>query len=457
MPKGSITILLPDNHEIEALSRLSPGKKVFYQRTCPHFFYGWVIVGLAFCSLAFWFGIRTSFSVFYVTLGAEFPWQPGALAGAQSTAMIAAMVSAPMLGALIDRFGPRKVILPGVLITAIGLALCATMTTLFEFYLYYGIIAGSAVTAVGVVAYSVVLRNWFQKKRGFASGIAVSGMGIGMLCFVPLVQYSIISWGWRNAYLLLSVFGLLCLFPATFVLLRLKPVSKEGQPNAERVGVITTEPAIDRPAFRASLSNISLYETVTQRAFWHFMLFSFFASIGVYIILVHSVKFLVDQGTDVMLAAMVLAVVGAISSVFRILWGWLSDRVGRELAYTLGSMIACLGIVCLLLRDMSGMAGFTYLFALLFGIGWGATAPSVMASSADIFDGRRYGFIFGLVQGVINMAGAIGAWIGGAIFGRYQSYDIAFVLAVIALGLSCLFIWMAAPRKKFAVAWKTGL
>ena len=180
------------------------------------------------------------------------------------------------------------------------------------------------------------------------------------------------------------------------------------------------------------------------------MLFAFFASVGVYIILVHSVIFLVDRGTDAMLAAMVLAVVGAISSAFRILWGWLSDKIGREPAYFLGIFSACLGIGGLLLRDMTGSAVFTYGFALFFGIGWGVTAPSIMASSADIFHGRQYGFIFGLVQAVINLAGALGAWLGSAVYENYQGYAPAFWLAIVALGLSCVFIWKAAPRKKIS-------
>ena len=426
---------------------------MFYQRSPLQIYFGWIIVGLAFCSLAFWFGIRTSFSVFYVTLSLEFPWGAGPLAGAQATALVAAMGSAPLIGALIDRYGPRKIILPGILMTSAGLALCATMSSLLEFYVYYGVIAGSAVTAVGVVSYSVVLRDWFNRKRGFASGFAVSGMGAGMLVFVPLVQHSIATWGWRNAFLLLGAFGGVCLFPATFFLLRLKsPSTGKSLTKDAGAGDANRSAQKDKSLWRSFSNDPLLYKTLTAKTFWHFVLFSFFASVGVYIILVHSIKFLVEKGTGGMVAAVLLALVGAISSIFRILWGWLSDRIGREPTYSIGCACACLGIGCLLLRDWLGVATFAYGFTILFGIGWGATAPSVMASSADIFDGQRYGFIFGLVQAVINLAGAVGAWLGGALFERYQSYDAAFLISMAAWVLSCLFIWMAAPRKQFKVA-----
>jgi MFS family permease len=424
------------------------------QRSASQFYFGWIVVGLAFLSIAFWFGVRTSFSVFYVTFSSVFPWREAPLAGVQAMALVASMVSSPLIGALIDRYSPRRILIPCVLIASAGLALCATISTLFEFYLYYGIIVGSAATAVGVVGYSVVLRHWFRKRLGFASGFAVSGMGGGMLVFVPLVEYGIATWGWRNAFLLLAGFGAMGLFPATLFLLRDKsPEANTGKIiEKDPVGPENDAVAV-KPARISLLRDRLLLTTVTSKIFWHFALFSFFASVGVYIILVHSVKFLVEKGTEGMVAAVLFGLLGAISSVFRIVWGWLSDRMGREMTYTFGCASACIGIIGLLLYDWFGAAVAACWFTGFFGIGWGATAPLVMASSADIFDGRQYGFVFGLVQAVINLAGAIGAWLGGAIFGHYQSYTIAFVLSIAFLSMSCLFIWMAAPRKKYRAEW----
>ena len=423
-----------------------------------HIYYGWVIVGLAFCSLAFWFGVRISFSVFYVALSSEFPWTPGALAGAQSTALIAATVTAPMLGAAIDRFGPRKVILPGILLSAAGLALSATATSLFQFYLFYGVITGTAVTAIGIVTYSAVLRYWFKRKRGLASGITVSGMGVGILVFVPLAQCVISLWGWRGAFLALSGFAGLVLFPASAWLLRQTP-GEVGQ-TIDGVRGATAPPSdgvsLCQPA-EPSKPERSLSAAMKQGTFWYFISFSFFASVGVYIVLVHSVKFLIEQGTGAMVAATVMAVTGAISAAFRIIWGWMSDRMGREETYSIGSITACIGIGSLLLCKTTGAPSAVYLFPVLFGIGWGVTAPSIMAASVDIFDGRQFGVIFGVIQGVINLGGALGAWLGGAIFGQYQSYFGAFCVAIIALALSCMFIWKAAPRKTLKLEWQAGI
>ena len=184
-----------------------------------------------------------------------------------------------------------------------------------------------------------------------------------------------------------------------------------------------------------------------MKTFWYFISFAFFASIGVYIILVHNVKCLVDRGMDAMIAAAVFALVGAISSVFRIIWGLISDRIGREMAYSIGSISACIGIAFLLLYNIFGIIVFVIIYVIFFGIGWGVTAPSIMSSSADIFDGKQYGFIFGVVQSVINLAAAIGSFLGGYLYENYQSYTAAFFLSIITLLLSCFYIWKAAPRK----------
>jgi predicted MFS family arabinose efflux permease len=272
-------------------------------------------------------------------------------------------------------------------------------------------------------------------------------MGVGMFVLVPVIQYGISHWGWRNAFLLLSVLGGVLLFPVTLLLLRNRPGNEQSRRNGPGAKFDK-----DATGQKPSAPETGFYSIVRIKTFWYFVLFGFCASVGVYIILVHSVKFLVSEGTPPMIAATVFALVGAISSLFRIIWGWVSDRMGREFAYTLGTTSTCLGIGCLLLRHVSGLEAFNLLFAVFFGIGWGATAPSIMASSADIFDGRQYGFIFGLIQAVVNLGGACGAWLGGALYENSQSYDVAFSLAIIAFALSCLFIWKAAPRRGFTSA-----
>ena len=411
------------------------------------FYYGWIIVGLGLVSMSFWFGIRTSFSVFYVVLLEEFHWTRGESAGVQSVAMLTYTVIAPVVGGLIDRLGPRRVIVPGVILLVIGLLLCSTMRDLFQFYLFYGVLTAAGSTCIAIVAYSAILAHWFERKRGLASGIAVSGMGLGTFLLVPLSQSLISSYGWRPTFVILAGLVMLIALPLNFLFLKHKP---------EELGFRTdgVKPAPDgesRGKEPAGLiipkTDWTLKDAIRTRAFWALMAFPFFSLIGVYIVVVHNVRFMVDKGIDPMTAAFVFAMAGMSTSLSRIFWGWISDHIGREKAYTAGMGCMFLGVFSLLSMDASGEKVFVYPFALFFGMGWGATAPLFMATAADLFRGRVFGLIYGIVEGTMNFGGAIGAWIAGFIFDLTKSYRLAFLLVFVVGSLSCIFIWIAAPRK----------
>jgi len=408
-------------------------------------YFGWVVVGAALASMAFWLGIRTSFSVFYVALLEEFPWERGDSAGVQSTALLTYTFLAPLVGGMIDRFGPRRVILPGILVLSVGLVLCATIQSLTQFFIYYGVVMGAGISCIGIVSYSAILAHWFEKKRGLASGIAVSGMGLGTFVLVPLSQQLISTWGWRATFVVTGILVLVILLPINGLFLRHKP---------EEVGQLVDGAAFpekqggpDGVFLKSPTTDWTLKGALASARFWHVMALSFFSIIGIYTILVHNVKFLVDQGIDKMTAAFLFALVGAISSGFRIFWGWLSDRIGRELTFTLGILCACLGAASLLLVEKTGTKGYAFAFSIFFGMGWGVTAPMYMAISADLFKGRIFGLIYGIIEGGIGVAGALGAWLAGYIFDIHNSYRWAFVLVIVVFLVSILFVWLAAPGK----------
>lgn len=411
------------------------------------FYYGWIIVAVALISMAFWLGIRSSFSVFYVALLDEFPWSRAGSAGVQSMALITYTFMAPLVGGLIDRFGPRRVIAPGILILAVGLMLCSRIETLTQFYIFYGVVAGTGISCIGIVSYSAILAHWFEKKRGLASGIAVSGMGLGTFLLVPMSQSFISMWGWRMTFIITGCLVFIILVPATALFLRHKPQELGQHPDGSNPSDSNNKNhSQDQPNNKQD-NDWTLRKAVYTLRFWALILFPFFGFIGVFIIVVHQVKFLVDQGIDKMTAAYILAMVGIVSSIFRIFWGWLSDRISRELTYTMGIVCGCLGAGSLLLFEIHGSAFFTYSFFVLFGVGWGVTAPMFMAVAADLFKGRIFGLIYGFVEAGIGIAGAFGAWVAGFIFDKTQSYQAAFVLVIVAFLLSGIFVWLAAPRK----------
>ena len=411
------------------------------------FYYGWIIVGLGLMSMGFWTGIRSAFSVFYVALLEDFPWSRGGAAGVQSLAFIVYLFLSPLIGGLIDRYGPRCIILPGIIILCMGLILSSYTSSLAQFYFFYGVVVASGVSFISIVAYSSILAHWFEKKRGIAVGFAVSGMGLGTFLLVPLTQYFISLWGWRASFIALALMVFVFLFPVSLILLRHKPSDLGLYPDGSLMG---ESPKNERMTVVDSVwaeTDWTLRKAFGTFRYWALLAFAFFSITPVYFMVTHSVRFLVDSGLNKMSAAFILALVGIISLGLRIFWGWLSDRIGREPTFSIGIFFVALASLSLTSIEQTDRTWMAYFFAVFLGMGWGVTAPMFVAIAADLFQGRQFGIIYGVVEAVIGGGCAFGAWFGGFIFDRTHSYQAAFILSTVFAVLSSVLVWFSAPRK----------
>ena len=420
--------------------------------TTRRFYYGWVIVGLSMISMAFWFGIRTTFSLFFVALIDHFHWSRAEAAGAQSIAMVVYMIMAPIIGTLVDRVGPRKVILPGIILTGLGIFLCTQIKTLLHFYLFFGVIVGIGVTCLSIAPFTVILAHWFDRKRGTANGLAGVGIGLGIFILVPLIQYLISFRGWQFAFLIFSLLILVIPLPLNALFLKHRPqemgLLPDGDPsndlNEENHQKIQNKEVLPLFPIQRDQELKKIFKTAQ---FWCVIFFPSLTTFGVYIILVHHIKYIVDLGIDKIWAASLLAAIGFLSAGFRFFWGWFSDRGGREITFTLGGVCFSSGILFLLLFQYIPSSVLLYLFALFFGAGWGVTAPMFMSITGDFYKGKNFGLIYGMVEGAIGLGSAMGAWVAGYIFDQTQNYLWAFVLAILLNLISILLVWLAAPRK----------
>jgi len=407
------------------------------------FYYGWVIVGVAMICMAFWYAFRTAFAIFFVALIDHFHWSRAEAAGAQSIGMLVYMVTAPVVGYLVDRVGPRKVMFPGIFLMGLGLLLCTQIQSLLHFYIYFGVVAGTGVTFLSISPFTTILSHWFEKKRGMANGLATVGIGFGPLLFVPLIQYLINLRGWSFAFFIFSLLVFFVPLPLIGLFLRRRPedmgLSIDGDPQS------SSSQTVD---LRKGNPDQRVRDLIKTFRFWLFLLFPALSIFGVYIIIVHHVKYLVDLGVDRIWAASLFAAMGAMSAGFRFLWGWFSDRAGREITYTLGGICFALGILSLILFQTFPSALFLYLFAFFFGGGWGSTAPMFMSIAGDLYKGKRFGLIYGMLEGMIGIGAAVGSWLGGYLFDRTQSYFLAFLIAILSCILSVFLAWQAGPRKQ---------
>ncbi len=412
------------------------------------FYYGWIIVAVSFVTLGLAFGVWYSFSVFFVAIIKDFGWNRAVTSSIFSLFIICHYLSAAVVGSLIDRYGPRWLIPAGALWLSGFLLLVSRSTTLTQFYFTYGLGAAIGVSLIGFVPHAAILPRWFIRRRGLAVGIAMSGIGIGMLAIPPLMQHIIELHNWRFAYRILALL-VLAAIPLNIIFQRHDPEQlgtvADGKATADSTSRKIPKRQLvilDRPWAETRWTAANAIKT---RRFWLLASAFFFAPFAIQGTLLHAVTCLVDGGLNFSKAASIFGILGICGSGGKILIGSLADRWPRETANSIGMATASLGIAALLAVPWQPVI-FPYLFAAGFGIGYGAAAPLFPSIAADLFQGPTFGRIFGLLSLFLGLGGASGAWVAGHLFDLTNSYHYAFILMIVALWLSCLSFWLAAPR-----------
>ncbi len=415
------------------------------------FFYGWVIVGIAFVTMAIGVTSRTAYSLFMPPLIDEFGWDRGLTAGAFSFGFLFSAVLGPLTGRLMDRYGPRFVIEIGVCAMAAGLFLAPLIEKPWQLYATLGVLVGGGSNLMSYTAQSLYLPNWFARKRGLAISIAFSGAGIGALALLPLLQSVIEQDGWRSACWLLGILALVILGPLNLMVWR-RPADIGLLPDGDRAGgqgaarrglhiVDTAWAAVDWTVSRA----------VRTGRFWWLSLAYFCGLFAWYPVQVHQTKYLQEVGFSPLLAAWALGMVAVTGIPGQISFGALSDRIGREWVWTIG----CLGfVICYVsLIFLEHTPSSTLLYVMIFSQGFmGYALTSVMGPVvAEIFEGKHYGAIFGVLTVILTLGGAAGPWVAGEIHDATGSYYWAFVLTIGLCAVSIAAIWIAAPGKVRAV------
>ena len=417
------------------------------------FYYGWVIICIAFVTMAVGVTARTAFSLLMPPLLDEFHWDRGLAAGAFSFGFLVSAVLSPIVGRVIDVRGPRIVIMCGVMLTTAGLVLAPYIERPWHLYATLGVLVGGGANMMTYTVHSQFLPNWFVAQRGLAISIAFAGAGIGAIVLLPWLQSIILAQGWRASCWAICLLVLLAVAPPN-LLVRKKP---------EDVGLLPDgAAAVPSAAGKRKPSNVvdpvwAATEWTLARAsctarFWWIVIGYFCALVAWYAVQVHQTTYLTEIGFGPLVAAWALGAVSVIGIPGQIILGGLSDRIGREWIWTAG----CAGFaVCYAaLIAMEHSPSTTLLYAMVFAQGFfGYALTSVMGPIvAEIFEGPHFGSIFGTVTVALIGGGAAGPWIAGAIHDATGSYRLAFALIIGCCVVSAAAIWIAAPRKVRVVA-----
>jgi MFS family permease len=418
------------------------------------FFYGWVVVASAFVTMGIGINARTAFSLLFPPILDEFGWERGLTAGAFAVGFIVSMPFSPWLGWLMDRRGARAVILLGVLMMGSGLALAPFITRPWHLYLTLGFLVSGGSFCLGYTGHALFLPNWFARKRGLAMGIAFSGVGIGSIVLLPWAQHLISTRGWRTACAGLAVVMFVALIPINALFPRRRPEDMGLRPDGDPrppAGAAAARPANVVDAAWAATDWTLARAARTARFWWVFVGF-FTGLFSWYAIQVHQTRYLIDIGFRPEPAAYALGLVALAGVVGQIALGYLSDRLGRELVWTLG----CAGFVAcfLFLLAMRASPTSTLLWAMVLSQGvLGYGMASVFAAiPAEIFQGRHYGKIFGTLSLATGLGSGAGPWVAGWLHDRTGDYVLAFEVGIASSVISAAAIWLAAPRKVRLVA-----
>lgn len=399
------------------------------------FYYGWFVLAICFLTTLTSAGVRSSPSVLIHPLEVEFGWSRAAIASAVSMNLLLFGIAAPISGWLLDRHGPRKVMLGSLLLLIVGVSGTMAMNHFWQFFLVWGVIVGLGAGGVGSVLTATIGNRWFVAKRGLALGILGSASSTGQLIFLPLFMAMITYAGWRMGSMTLIIVAII-LLPLIYLFMRDDPAEVGLEPYGAGQPVAAGGAASLR-GVRAGNASITLREVLGTSTFW-LLAGSFFVCGGTAngLIGTHLIPHEIDHGIPQVTAASLVGVMGGLNFVGTILSGWMTDKVQPR--KWLAMVYALRGLSLLILPFMQDFKGLL-LFAVIYGLDWFATVPPTMAITADTFGkqniGRIYGWIFMSHQiGAAIMASAAGVlrtWIG--------DYQLAFfsggAIAVMAAGL----------------------
>ncbi|MBS0520364.1 MAG: MFS transporter [Proteobacteria bacterium] len=422
------------------------------------FFYGWVIVAVAFVTVALGVTARTAFSLMFPPIVDEFGWDRGLAAGAFSFGFLVSAAASPVVGRLMDRRGPRFVIEMGVLITSAGLLGATLIEAPWQLYATLGVLVGGGANCMTFTAQSQYLPNWFVRRRALAISIAFSGAGVGAILILPWLQAIILHQGWRTSCWMLGCLTLLILLPINFVVAK-RPQDVGLQPDGDRpdgdriaaagTAARTAANVVD-PAWVAV--DWTVARAVRTARFWWIVVGYFCGGFTWYAVQVHQTKYLIEVGFSPMEAAWALGLVAMVGVPGQIFLGALSDRVGREIVWTVTSVGFALCYAALLALAAGPSQPLLHTMVISQGV-LGYAMTSVMGPIVvEIFEGPHFGAIFGLVAVAMIAGGAAGPLVAGVVHDQTGSYNGAFAFAIGLCIVSTVAIWCAAPGKVRMVA-----
>jgi MFS family permease len=392
----------------------------------------WIVLAASFATFAISAGMMHSYTVFLVSFIQVFAWSRAESSVAYSVSQLVNGLSSPLVGALVDRLGSRRLVLLGGTLLTLGLIGSAYATALWHVILLYGVVMTVGANCLGMVVFAPLISRHFVRRRGMAVAVLQSANGAGRAISAPGAQLLIGGLGWREAYLAQGALMGLLVLPLAMLFRGADRPATDSAPARQTPSSIPTASARE---------NWTLGEAMRTPQFWLLFIVYLCTGLGSFLVSLHQLAFAVDQGFDRLYAAGVLGMGSFLAIPGIILTGTSSDYIGRELSAIIAYGVSIVGVVFALFITGPGDTWLLWLHACFFGLTWGARGPTITAKTADLFPGPRLGTILGVITIGTGIGSAFGAWAAGFVFDRTGSYHVAFGLSIAAYATGCIAFW----------------
>ncbi len=413
-----------------------------YWRRLRSAYYGWwmlaasvVAVALA-AGLSFW-----SFGLYVDPLESQFGWSRAEVSGGFSVGFLASAIAAPLIGWWIDRYGPRRIILIGAVLTAASYLLLAATSELWQWFVYQSINAVFR-QMMFFIPFQALISRWFDRRRGLAVGLLGTGFSLGGFVVVPIMQAVIDAVRWEGSFIVAGIAIVAIFTPLSLLLLRDDPSEIGSEVDGD------ARPA-DSPATPRPLTGVSVREALRTPLFWVISgaLTAFF--FGMISWMLHGIPYYESVGYSTERAALLFSIAAGGGVVARLTFGYLADRIPRmEVAAMVVSAFLAGAFATLLITDGSVIGVAIFLVFWIIGSSGGPMIEPLLLT-------RSFGLVsFGALLGIIQVISALhlaSPIISGAIFDATGEYDWALVMLLASMALSVALFWLAwrLPRPSY--------
>ena len=381
-------------------------------------------------------GVADTYTVFLLPLEREFGWSRSQLTGVYSVYLLVNGATAPLVGMIFDRIGPRWVYSGGIACLGAAFYFAQGISSLWQFYVLVGALVGFAVSLNGMVPASALLSRWYRQRLSTAIGIAFSAVGVGTVVFVPLAQELVTAFDWRTAYRMFGI-GLLVLAPIALLGV---PWGTFAAGHAEHQA---------QAAKAQAGAGWTLRLAMGTRLYWGLAQVFFCTATAMFSIIVQLVAFLVDAGYSPLAAATTFGAIGMLSSISIMGSGFVADRFGIRPTATASFAGTATGMALLLAMTAWPSTLLLALFVPVFGLCMGARGPIVSSICARHFAGASVATIYGTIYACNALGAAFGSFVGGVLHDLSGGYQVGLCFSLVFIGLAVLPFWTVSALKNY--------